>query len=719
MKQMGHGNMLTSLFFYRHTKRMDAKLNQMYLRFLTVIAVCIIVLLIHCNGMASNLDQSKDEEETLILSDLKTIFGHEIGVKINKRSGSEMALNKDATLTLMQIQMNWGNWSPQLREAVEAHILKKPSVVHDIAMERATNLLAKKATRSGHLLPNWVETANFSIEWGNNLKGGNNGIVSDKILKCSMKFSENQCVGVPDIINKWADYFEEAWTTEIIRLGYKEPTGTGSFLYDVYLANTADNIIRNDDDQTPALGNNFLGLTTTYCDSNGCKSTLPDSYSYIVVNNYFSDSDTMKITAAHEFFHAIQFSYPSINLWFLSDNHWWLEATATWMEEVVYDEVNEYYSRVRSWLNVPWISLKYSGNEYSNHEYGDVLFVLFMTDGYLNGDRNFVKYVWENSTGGLKAIDEVLSNSYGKGNFESAFKEFVSLHALTASGYPERGYKEGLQFGKVAVTKRHSNYPVPYSEISGLNAPQELGSNYIHFLPEDNNDNSLTIEFNGSKGNNWAAMVVKIRSDGSGYEHEEMWIDSKGKSGCYTVNGFGTNYSEVFFIPVVLIDPGLYDSASYDYTATLNNVCNVNTGAYLTTAASASDTTNTSPIETNETKKDKRCFIATVAFGSPDSPYVKILRDFRDEYLIPYGVGRRFVGMYYSMSPAVAFFLEKHPPAPFIVRIALFPLIGFVFLLLSTTFSVKIVLCLLTLFLCLKYSRVLTIPILVRIRFFS
>lgn len=695
---------------------MDAKLNQMYLRFFTVIAFFIVILLIHCNAMASNPDQPQVEEETLILNNLKTIFGQEMGVKINKRSGSEMAPHEDATLTLMQIQTNWGNWSPQLREVIEAHVLKKPSVVPDIAMERTTNLLAKKSTRSGHLLPNWVETANFSIEWGNNLKGEYTGIVSNKIIECSMKFSGNQCVGVPDLINKWADYFEEAWTTEIIKLGYKEPTGTGSFLYDVYIANTADNILRNDDDQTPALGYNFLGLTTTYCDNNnGCKSNLPDSYSYIVVNNFFNDSDTMKITAAHEFFHAIQFSYPSINLWLSSDNYWWVEATATWMEEVVYDEVNEYYPRVRSWLKVPWISLKYSGNEYLNHEYGNVLFVLFMTDGYLNGDRNFVKYVWENSNGGLKAIDDVLSNSYDKGDFESAFKEFVSLNALTASGYSERGYEEGLQFGKVVVTKMHSNYPVTYSEISGSNAPQELGSNYIHFLPQDNNDNSLTIEFNGSKGNNWAAMIVKIRSDGSGYEHEEMEIDSKGKYGCYTVNGFGSSYSEVFFIPVLLIDPGLYDSASYEYKATLNNVCNVNTEAYLTTSVSdtASNTT------TLETKKDKRCFIATVAFGSPDSPYVKILRDFRDEYLIPYGVGREFVGMYYSMSPAIAAFLEKHPPAPFIVRIALFPLIGFAFLFLSTTFSVKIVLCLLTLFLCLKYSCVLTILSLWRIRFFS
>ena len=42
-----------------------------------------------------------------------------------------------------------------------------------------------------------------------------------------------------------------------------------------------------------------------------------------------------KVTAAHEFFHAIQFGYD------FGEDVWMLEATATWMEERVFDEVND------------------------------------------------------------------------------------------------------------------------------------------------------------------------------------------------------------------------------------------------------------------------------------------------------------------------------------------------------------------------------------------
>ncbi len=680
----------------------------MTLRFPAIMLVPVFLLLLNYSSVTYGYGQPQiAEEETTALNNLKTILGQDAGVSNYKKSGVDLPLREDATLTIMDIRRKWDKWSIEFRKAAGANFLVKSSEKVPLSLPRYATLSAKKAIRDGHLLPNWVETENFSIEWGNNLKGADSGIAYDNIVNCSMKLAGKPCTGIPDVVEKWASYFEAVWATEITGKGYIEPTGSGSFLYDVYIANTQDEITGNDDDKTPTLGHNFLGLTTTYCDSqNICKSELPDSPSYILVNSYFNDSNTMKITAAHEFFHAIQFSYPSINNWFLAENHWWLESTATWMEEVVYNEVNEYYPRVRNWLRAPWVSIQDSGSKYSDHEYGDVLFVLFMTDVYLGGDNKFVKDVWESSEGGLKAIDSVLANFYNKGNFESAFKDFVSLNALTASGYPDKGYKEGLQFGSVAVSRMHNKYPVSFSEVSGESAPHELGSNYIHFLPEDNNENQLTIAFNGSTGNNWAAMVVKIRSDGSGYEHDEVGLNSISKYGCYTVDGFGSTYSEVFLIPVVLIDPENYGSSSYYYKASLNSVCDATTDVYLPTSASSDTQTDTTTVKT---KSDKRCFIATAAFGSPDSPFVKILRKFRDEYLIPYSFGRRFVSMYYNVSPSIAVFLEQHPPAPFIVRVILFPAIGAAFILLKTTLFEKIILFGVILFLFIRYCSLCAI----------
>jgi len=46
-----------------------------------------------------------------------------------------------------------------------------------------------------------------------------------------------------------------------------------------------------------------------------------------------------------------------------------------------------------------------------------------------------------------------------------------------------------------------------------------------------------------------------------------------------------------------------------------------------------------------------KCFIATTAYGSPLHPYVRILRDFRDKYLMPSKIGRKIADFYYKYSP--------------------------------------------------------------------
>jgi hypothetical protein len=73
----------------------------------------------------------------------------------------------------------------------------------------------------------------------------------------------------------------------------------------------------------------------------------------------------------------------------------------------------------------------------------------------------------------------------------------------------------------------------------------------------------------------------------------------------------------------------------------------------------------------------KVCFIATAAYGSQLHPHLDILRDFRDEYLMPNAVGRKFVELYYRYSPSIADFIAKHRLLKVAVRINLLPLIAF------------------------------------------
>ncbi len=83
------------------------------------------------------------------------------------------------------------------------------------------------------------------------------------------------------------------------------------------------------------------------------------------------------------------------------------------------------------------------------------------------------------------------------------------------------------------------------------------------------------------------------------------------------------------------------------------------------------------------------CFIATAAFGSALAPQVQILRDFRDQYLLPTAAGRGFVALYYQYSPPFADFIQEHDFAKSMVRLLLLPLLGLSYFLLKTTLIQK------------------------------
>jgi hypothetical protein len=77
------------------------------------------------------------------------------------------------------------------------------------------------------------------------------------------------------------------------------------------------------------------------------------------------------------------------------------------------------------------------------------------------------------------------------------------------------------------------------------------------------------------------------------------------------------------------------------------------------------------------------CFIATAAFGSPLHPQVRILRDFRDRYLMPSRLGQRMVDFYYRHSPKIASLIAKHKALRLAARFSLLPFIAFSYSMLS------------------------------------
>ena len=72
------------------------------------------------------------------------------------------------------------------------------------------------------------------------------------------------------------------------------------------------------------------------------------------------------------------------------------------------------------------------------------------------------------------------------------------------------------------------------------------------------------------------------------------------------------------------------------------------------------------------------CFIATAAYGSYFMPKVKVLRNFRDDYLLTNTAGQYFVTQYYHYSPPIADYISKREWLKTGVRGALTPLVYFI-----------------------------------------
>ncbi len=79
------------------------------------------------------------------------------------------------------------------------------------------------------------------------------------------------------------------------------------------------------------------------------------------------------------------------------------------------------------------------------------------------------------------------------------------------------------------------------------------------------------------------------------------------------------------------------------------------------------------------------CFIATALYGSSLAGEVEVLSDFRDRYLVSSESGRKFVELYYRVSPPAARFIERHPALRKLLRVQMTPFVRVVAGLMNQT----------------------------------
>lgn len=334
--------------------------------------------------------------------------------------------------------------------------------------------------------------------------------------------------GTPDYVDETINAFEESWTREIDELGYNPPPSDGDGVYDIYITSLGSQRVYG---LTWPLGSD---LTTE---------------SYIEVDNNFTDAnvyytqgiDGLKVTAAHEFFHAIQFGYYAD-----FGASWWQEMTATWMEDVVYPSIDDYYAYLGSRLNDPEASIDYYVG--SGHPFGGAIFAHHIEQVY---GIDAIKNIWVNlqslspQTYRLTDIDQGMPLN----GFESVFPRYAFWNYMTNTRARPDYYEEAADYQSVKMRDLGTS-----GSGSGSVSVDHLASTYIR-VETAALSGGLRGTFTLSNANSWNLIVGLISAN----RVEMLWP----QSGTVVIPNVN-RYQEVVFIPTVISLSD--DNLRVDYT---------------------------------------------------------------------------------------------------------------------------------------------------------
>ena len=385
--------------------------------------------------------------------------------------------------------------------------------------------------------------------------------------------------GHPDYVNRCAEIMDSVWQHEINTLGYDQPPSDswyppnngGDGKYDAYLV---------------SMDPGYLGFTIPEYFSG-----YPGACSYIVLrsdysiftkppyNLYVDQYDAIEVTAAHEFFHGIQMGYDAEEFegGGMDYRPYWMEISAVWMEDMVYDEVNDYLGYLYYFFRYPWLSLKtFSHNSGDKpkyyHAYASCVWAIYLSEKF---GQDIIKDIWT-KCGQVPGDNALLATSQALAergsSLDQAFQEFTIWNYFTSTRADTLTfYSEGNLFPNVYNydTQNHSSYPVNVS--SAVSPPENLGSNYVIFHVPYGATGGLNANFYGDSLTSWEVSLIGYQL-GNPPWFSQINLDSleNGTKDVYNWN----QYSKIIMIPAVT-DQYDDDAFEYAYVAAIDTALDV------------------------------------------------------------------------------------------------------------------------------------------------
>jgi hypothetical protein len=266
------------------------------------------------------------------------------------------------------------------------------------------------------------------------------------------------------------DVMKQVWAREVGAMNYRRPLRDGhrggDGRLDVYLKDVG-----------------VQGLFGYCATERRSQTSKWKASGYCVLDDDFARSQfgapprvSLKATAAHEFFHEVQFAYD------FNEDAWWMEATATWMEEKVFDGANDNRRYIPfGQIGVPRTPLdEFQAVGFA--QYGNWPFFDYLSRHF---GRDIVRSAWQ----GAAAVGDA-RGAYSIQAIEAALPAGSTLPEVfgryaAANTQPSEFYPEGSQWKPAPPARTHVLTSTRRHRVATFSSIDHLASRSVLVVPGD------------------------------------------------------------------------------------------------------------------------------------------------------------------------------------------------------------------------------------------